>query len=201
MSDQKLRELERRWKETGSPDDEAAYLLERVRVGNLTQERLELAAYCGHEGARRATQSTLGQAMGALDWVQHLDHWPGTAAIAAVVAARFAVKAVDLDDAPADAEQILRVLRAAETALSRPTQESLRTARDAAEALPRGFTPEASTNAVLSARFCALAAGRSEDPRDAYRAVFHAAAACKDLSALHATIRCGLSNWALRGRV
>ena len=54
MSDTRLRELERRWKETGSPDDEAAYLLERVRVGDLTQERLELAAYCGHEGARRA---------------------------------------------------------------------------------------------------------------------------------------------------
>ena len=54
MSDSKLRELERRWRETGSVDDEAAYLRERVRVGDLTQERLELAAYCGHEGARRA---------------------------------------------------------------------------------------------------------------------------------------------------
>ena len=47
MSDNKLRELERRWKETGSVEDEAAYLLERVRAGELTQERLELAAYCG----------------------------------------------------------------------------------------------------------------------------------------------------------
>jgi hypothetical protein len=53
MSDRKLRDLERRWKETGTVEDEAAYLLERVRVGDLTQERLELAAYCGHEGARR----------------------------------------------------------------------------------------------------------------------------------------------------
>ena len=30
MSDAKLRDLERRWKETGSVQDEAAYLLERV---------------------------------------------------------------------------------------------------------------------------------------------------------------------------
>ena len=51
MSDQKLRELERRWRETGSVEDEAAYLRERVRVGDLTQERLELAAYCGNQGA------------------------------------------------------------------------------------------------------------------------------------------------------
>jgi hypothetical protein len=35
MSDQKLRDLERRWKETGNVEDEAAYLLERVRVGRL----------------------------------------------------------------------------------------------------------------------------------------------------------------------
>lgn len=52
MSDQRLRELERKWRESGSVEDEAAYLRERVRVGDLTQERLELAAYCGHEGAR-----------------------------------------------------------------------------------------------------------------------------------------------------
>ena len=57
MSDAKLRELERRWKETGAVEDEAAYLLERVRVGELTQERLELAAYCGHDGAKRAIPS------------------------------------------------------------------------------------------------------------------------------------------------
>jgi hypothetical protein len=51
MSDSRVRDLERRWKETSSPADEAAHLLERVRVGNLTQERLELAADCGHEAA------------------------------------------------------------------------------------------------------------------------------------------------------
>ena len=39
--DEKLRDLERRFRQTGSPDDEAAWLLERVRVGDLTQEMLE----------------------------------------------------------------------------------------------------------------------------------------------------------------
>lgn len=51
MSDSQLRELERRWRETGSVEDEARYLLERVRVGDLEQEKLELAAYCGYRGA------------------------------------------------------------------------------------------------------------------------------------------------------
>lgn len=35
VSDARLRDLERRWKETGSADDEAAYLVERMRLGLL----------------------------------------------------------------------------------------------------------------------------------------------------------------------
>ena len=70
MSDARLRELERRWRESGSVEDEAAYLRERVRVGDLRQDRLELAAYCGHEAAAR-----ISGAMGPkdlVDWVRGL---------------------------------------------------------------------------------------------------------------------------------
>lgn len=55
MSDLRLRELERRWLESRSLEAEARYLLERSRVGDLDDERLKLAAWCGHEGARHAT--------------------------------------------------------------------------------------------------------------------------------------------------
>jgi len=51
MTDSRLQQLERAWEASGSPEDEAAYLRERVRVGELSRERLELAAYCRHEGA------------------------------------------------------------------------------------------------------------------------------------------------------
>jgi len=81
VTDSKLRELERRWKETGSVEDEWAwlsarvrggerldwesysrlaeldvgaateYLRERVDEGDLSQERLELAALCSHDPA------------------------------------------------------------------------------------------------------------------------------------------------------
>lgn len=54
MSDSKLRELERRWRESGSVEHEAAYLLERLRSGALERERLELAAYLGDPASRRA---------------------------------------------------------------------------------------------------------------------------------------------------
>ncbi len=76
MSDARLRELERRWKETNSPDDEAAYLLERVRVGDLTRERLELAAYCGQEGASRALGgSAPTPSHDLVAWVGGLEQW------------------------------------------------------------------------------------------------------------------------------
>jgi hypothetical protein len=42
MSDARLRELERRWRETADPADERRYLSERVRRGELAGEALEL---------------------------------------------------------------------------------------------------------------------------------------------------------------
>lgn len=51
MSDQRLRELERAASH-GDPVDRAAVLREKCRAGLLTQERVELAAYCGDPGAR-----------------------------------------------------------------------------------------------------------------------------------------------------
>jgi hypothetical protein len=54
MSDERLRQLECRWRETGSVEDEAGYLLERVRVGDLERGKLELAADLGHPAAHVA---------------------------------------------------------------------------------------------------------------------------------------------------
>ena len=53
MTDTRLRELERRWKESGSVEDEAAWLMERFRSGELPLSMLEQAAYCEHPAAKR----------------------------------------------------------------------------------------------------------------------------------------------------
>ena len=92
MSDTKLRELERRWKETGSLDDEAAYLRERVRAGGLSSECLELAAFCGHGAACRALSSAVPDVSGDLvEWAGGLQRW---GQVAATVAALSAAKQV-----------------------------------------------------------------------------------------------------------
>ena len=66
MTDTRLQRLKRAWEASGSVKDEAAYLRERVRVGELSQERLELAACCGHPGAIELANVTPPEDL--LDW-------------------------------------------------------------------------------------------------------------------------------------
>lgn len=54
MTDDRLSELERRFRATGAIEDEVPLLRRRLRRGDLTAERLELAAYLGHEAAALA---------------------------------------------------------------------------------------------------------------------------------------------------
>ncbi len=51
MTDEALRGLERRWRETGAVEDEAAFLAQRVRSGGLSRGALQVAAHLGHEAA------------------------------------------------------------------------------------------------------------------------------------------------------
>ena len=52
MTDQRLRELERRAHDSGAPDDRIAWLRERLRCGQLTARGLHLLAYVGDATAR-----------------------------------------------------------------------------------------------------------------------------------------------------
>jgi len=47
MSDERLRELERQWRNRGDIDSEASYLREQLRVGELSREIVELEAALG----------------------------------------------------------------------------------------------------------------------------------------------------------
>jgi len=51
VSDARLRDLERAWRESGALEDELAWLGERVRAGELSEERLRLSASFGHPAA------------------------------------------------------------------------------------------------------------------------------------------------------
>lgn len=62
VSDARLQDI-RRSAALGDPGAEARLLVEGLRAGLLTRERVELAAYCGHKAARVA----LGN--GPHDWL------------------------------------------------------------------------------------------------------------------------------------
>ena len=47
MSDQKFRNLERAYEESGSDSDKAALLRERIKIGTLTRDMVALGSYCG----------------------------------------------------------------------------------------------------------------------------------------------------------
>lgn len=54
MGDESVRELERRWRQSGDPQDEGRWLLARARAGQLAQAALETAAWLGAPGAVHA---------------------------------------------------------------------------------------------------------------------------------------------------
>lgn len=51
MTDERLRETERRWRERPSVELLERYLGERLRAGTISRERVAIAAYCGEEAA------------------------------------------------------------------------------------------------------------------------------------------------------
>lgn len=118
MTDSRLRALERRWKESGSVEDEAAYLRERVRVGDIDQETLELVSRLGHEAAQMVCpQQFLPFDQEDLDslqeWIEALHQIsPRLAGISAMLAVEHVLTRVE----HIYKERYLRIFRAARKA-------------------------------------------------------------------------------------
>lgn len=86
MSDLDLRELERRWRASGSPDDEARWLVGRVRRGELDVNRLELAACCDRAAAAQALRA-IGLTPSPTSWVTDVRRWGDDVCVRATLAA------------------------------------------------------------------------------------------------------------------
>lgn len=90
MADARLRSLERRVSQ-GDPEAEPQLLLERVRLGLLARERLELAAALGHAAAARALERTIEREdPDSREWLWNLlPHGRWVVARAILIAARY----------------------------------------------------------------------------------------------------------------
>jgi len=88
VTDDRLRRARRRTATSRSAADEARYLTERVRAGELPPTRLGLAAYCGHPAARLAAAPTPPRAPADLEpWVRGLEAWGAEPLLRACLAA------------------------------------------------------------------------------------------------------------------
>lgn len=88
MSDEALRELERAWRQSGDPSDEARLIAEALRLARLVRERVELAAYLRHEPARLALGdgAPAGEHVPWSAWVAAVDDDGRRALVRALVA-------------------------------------------------------------------------------------------------------------------
>lgn len=93
MTDIDVWQLERRWKESGSTEDEATYLLARTQSGDLDEKWLRLASHAGYVAARKAMGNdpplpASGRWADLDPWVTAFSDWgvqaAGVAALAAV---------------------------------------------------------------------------------------------------------------------
>lgn len=185
MSDAVLRDLERRWRQTRSVDDEAAYLLRRVRAGELCQQRLELAAYCGHPAF--APAAAVGPDV-AEAFLVGLAPWGREACVRAGVAAFRAAFEPDGASKPAE-----RCLAALSDWVGCPCDAHVR-AVQAAHADLRGSGVE------VAAAACLVWSVVSEQPQ---RSAWTASLALRPLTTmaldadLLSAMRAELSRWAL----
>jgi len=206
MSDQRLRELERRWKEAPSPHTEADYLRERVRAGSLSEARLRLAAFLGHEAAGLAARDPVAPPEPAearwFLWGRELARLDAEAPVRCAVAiARHLLP--ELEDDPFADDMARDCLRCAERWALDPWNPELVEAAAQALAFPDedtaelGFPTPASRQALAAARMAAAAArGRREDSAAA-QAALAGQAVLGDAQAVLRILRDEVVPWAL----
>lgn len=166
MADDGLRALERRFASSGALEDEVRWLVGRLRAGQLTQERLRLASFCGHLAASRALGAKEPAPRDMVAWADALlARWGKESRVRAAVAVARAVlprwEARCGDDATPR-----RAIEAAEVWLACPCEKHARIADRAGEpAYAAGEAHPARTKATIMTAHTASAAAR--EPRHA----------------------------------
>lgn len=133
MSDERARALERAWRRSGSVADEAAFLRERLRAGEVSLDRLQLAAHLAHPAARAACAATREPPEDLLGWVGGLEGWGHEVLVRASLAAARLVLPVYERQHPSDNRPHLLVATAEEW-LRLPTRETVAKAGDLIQA-------------------------------------------------------------------
>lgn len=87
MSNRTLATKRRKWERTKKTKDEANYLLERVKEGDLEREKLELSAHLGHPASCLALETAAFVADTPIKYIHSLKPWGKPIFIVAAIAA------------------------------------------------------------------------------------------------------------------
>ncbi|MEZ6184488.1 MAG: hypothetical protein R3F62_05685 [Planctomycetota bacterium] len=131
MSDQRIRELERRWRETGELEAEIAWLRARLHGGSLPLRRAEVAAGLGSEAARAALGAG-GAHDDVVDTLHALIDLSPPAAARAAVAVACAIARQFGPDEPALEELVGSLSTAESSGAAPPGAAEIHTRLDAA---------------------------------------------------------------------
>lgn len=172
MSDERMRQLERRWLESGAEEDETAYLHARVRAGDLPPERLEVAALVGHPAAVAATSGVAQPASPAAVVNALAPHGVDVVLRAGVACLRLVVSS--WAEALPDDPWIPRLLETCERWLLEPSERDPEQALELVRRTQRAYRD--SYNDVGDAYQLLAEQGRHELPEEQLPATFAAAA-------------------------
>lgn len=199
-TDDRVRESDRKWRATGSVDDEVRHLLERMRAGRLIQERLDVAAYCGHAAAAQLSEHGPPSAdVRNHDWIRGL---PGSTE-ARIRAAASAAEAVFAEGGDPRAAELRRRVVAWLEAPSTPEAAALRApAAVLRRSLPGRDPPSLLRDFVwvlVAEAIVEAAAGGEPSCGTALQCAANARADAYDGHALElrAVVACNLARWAL----
>ena len=211
MTDSRLQHLKRAWETSGSVEDEAAYLRERVRAGDLSQNCLLLAATVGHVAAQWCCLGVNEEPL-LCDLCFRITDWGREAATRMGVAStNFLLSQWKWPHPGTDPQ---RVLTATEEWVLSPTEafrerakaiaENLREAINLAEGDPDvGFvihhtTHSRAASTAVSVALAAVATTFGDEERSAVvRAVTDAQEVCEAQHEIRAAICSELGAWAL----
>jgi hypothetical protein len=198
VADQRLRDLERDAAGHGDPQAQARLLLERVRTGDLTEERLLLAAYCGHEASlcvARDLRAAVPVETELNEWVRGLRRWDLHASIRCVLVT---MRALWLVAPPSDQHHVASAISILEHRLARPDHEVGVRALELMRSLPHP-----GTNAVITATSVGLGTATNLEPAELENCsiwaawCFEAALDLVPAEVLVASVRADLAEWAL----
>jgi len=157
VSDERLRNLEQRFHESGQVEDEAAWLVERIRVGGLSRAQLNLAASLGYPAARlalgRPPEHDLGRTLEAMRGTER-----ELRARIALALARFLQERLQRPEWAAALARVSEWLAA----------PSARTAQACASEDPHEWGEEPGWIAVADALWCVTEASDREEPYPPY---------------------------------